>query len=77
MCLYITIITLITFWSLMVLIENYWVIHKVVAGMWKHQAINASNLVIFAHQSPSLYNSRCSEWLGGKLLHTLLTILSF
>ena len=49
MCLYITIITLITFRSLMVLIESYWVIYQVVAGMWKNQARNASNLVIFAH----------------------------
>ena len=77
MCLYIIIITLIAFRSLIVLIENYWVINQVVAGIWKHQARNASYLVIFAHQSPSLYNSRCSEWLEGKLLHTLLTILSF
>ena len=65
MCLYITIITLIAFSSLMVLIESYWVIYRVVAGMWKNHAKNASNLVIFAHQSPSLYNSRCSEWLEG------------
>ena len=48
MCLYTNSITPISFGSLMVLIENYWVINQVVAGMWKHQARNASYLVIFA-----------------------------